>query len=98
MSRSEIRPSEINQLLEKARDKKYGKYLTAIDLNFVRGIRDQRITFDFPVTAIIGTNGGGKTTILGAAGLIYKSVQPARFFSKGGKYDNTMQDWRIDMK
>lgn len=95
MSRSEIRPSEINQLLEKARDKNYGKYLYAIDLTYVRGIRDQRVTFDFPVTAIIGTNGGGKTTILGAAGLIYKSVPPARFFSKGGKYDNTMQDWRI---
>jgi len=95
VSRSEIRPSEINQLLEKARDRNYGKYLAAIDLSYVRGIRDQRISFDFPVTAIIGTNGGGKTTILGAAGLIYRSVAPARFFSKGGKYDNTMQDWKI---
>lgn len=95
MSRSEIRPSEINQLLEKARDRNYGKYLAAIDLTYVRGIRDQRVSFDFPVTAIIDTNGGGKTTILGAAGLIYKSVPPARFFSKGGLYDNTMQDWRI---
>lgn len=95
MSRSEIRPSEINQLLEKARDRSYGKYLAAIDLTFVRGIRDQRISFDFPVTAIIGTNGGGKTTILGAAGLIYKSIPPSRFFSKGGLYDNTMQDWKI---
>lgn len=95
MSRSEIRPSEINQLLEKARDRNYGKYLSAIDLTYVRGVREQRVSFDFPVTAIIGTNGGGKTTILGAAGLIYRSVPPARFFSKGGKYDNTMQDWRI---
>lgn len=95
MIRSDIRPSEINQLLEKARDRNYGQYLASMDLNYVRGIRDQRVSFDFPVSAIIGTNGGGKTTILGAAGLIYKSVAPARFFSKGGKYDNTMQDWRI---
>lgn len=98
MIRSDIRPSEINQLLEKARDRNYGKYLSAIDLTYVRGIRGQRVTFDFPVSAIIGTNGGGKTTILGAAALIYKSVQPARFFSKGGQYDNTMQDWRIGYK
>ncbi|MCL3881919.1 AAA family ATPase [Marivita sp. GX14005] len=95
MIRSDIRTSDINQLLEKVREKKYGKYLASLNLDFVRGVRDQRVNFEFPVTAIIGPNGGGKTTILGAAALIYKSVPPGRFFPKGGKYDDTMQDWKI---
>jgi energy-coupling factor transporter ATP-binding protein EcfA2 len=48
------------------------------------------------VSAIIGPNGGGKTTILGAAGCAYKSVAPKRFFAKSGNYDETMQDWSIE--
>lgn len=62
----------------------------------LRGFSDREIRFDFPVTALIGPNGAGKTTILGAAGLIYDSVPPRRFFAKSGAYDDSMRGWRIE--
>lgn len=68
---SEIRDSEINELLEKVERRNYGKYLLKLRLNPIRGFEDQVIKFDFPVTALIGPNGGGKTTVLGAAACAY---------------------------
>lgn len=94
--KSEIRDSTINALLEKSAEKDYGQYLARILLKKVRGFTNEPVSFDFPVTALIGPNGGGKTTILGAAGCAYKSVAPKRFFAKSGKYDETMQDWSIE--
>jgi hypothetical protein len=96
MPRPEIRDSQINQLLEKAENRNYKQYLPKLVLRRVRGFEDEPISFDFPVTALIGVNGGGKTTILGAAACAYLSVSPRRFFAKSGKYDESMQDWSIE--
>lgn len=79
---SEIRDSEINQLFEKVENRNYRKYLLKLTLNPVRGFQNETIKFDFPVTALIGPNGGGKTTILGAAACAYISEKPGRFFFK----------------
>ena len=92
---SEIRESEIESLLRKVQKRNYGRYLYKITLQRVRGFNDQIVTFDFPVTALIAPNGGGKTTILGAAYIAYKETQPRRFFSRSGNLDNSMQGWRI---
>lgn len=78
------------------RKRAYTKYLTSMRLVKLRGFRGGEIRFDFPVTALIGPNGAGKTTILGAAGLIYDSVPPRRFFAKSGAYDDSMRGWRIE--
>jgi predicted ATPase len=96
MFKSEIRDSTINQLLEKAAARNYGHYLSKLVLKKVRGFQDAPVSFDFPVTAIIGPNGGGKTTVLGAAACAYKDVGPKRFFAKSGAYDQSMQDWSIE--
>lgn len=93
---SEIRDSQINALLEKAANRNYLKYLPKLSLKKIRGFENEPVSFDFPVTAVIGPNGGGKSTILGAAALPYLSVAPRRFFAKSGKYDESMQDWSID--
>ncbi|MEN5084639.1 AAA family ATPase [Bosea sp. TWI1241] len=94
--KSEVRHSTINGLIERARDRSYKQYLARLTLKKVRGFSDEPISFDFPVTAIIGPNGGGKTTVLGAAAIIYRSVPPRAFFAKSGKYDGGMQDWSIE--
>lgn len=94
--KSEVRDSTINALIEKAADRSYKQYLAKMTLKKVRGFTDEPISFDFPVTAIIGPNGGGKTTVLGAAGIIYRDIPPRAFFSKSGKYDSGMQDWSIE--
>jgi hypothetical protein len=125
--RSEIRDSEIQAQEEKVAKGNYRKYLKRLILKRVRGFSEREVTFDFPVTALVGPkgsprdylprssrahlgvstlerlgcragtpNGGGKTTILGAAALVYKDVPPRRFFAKSGKYDASMKDWVIE--
>ena len=64
MYQSQIRPSQIASLREKVEKKNYGKYLYKIELSRVRNFENQEVVFNFPVTALIGPNGGGKTTIL----------------------------------
>lgn len=93
---SEIRESQIAALSERVRRRAYTKYLSGMRLVKLRGFRDREIRFDFPVTALVGPNGAGKTTILGAAGLIYDTVPPRRFFAKSGSYDDSMKGWRIE--
>lgn len=61
---SEIRDSEINELLEKVERRNYGKYLLKLRLNPIRGFEDQVIKFDFPVTALIGPMVEGKRLYL----------------------------------
>ncbi len=94
--KSEISQSIIIGLEEKVAKDSYGKYLKKVTLRKVRGFADRTVTFDFPVTALVGPNGGGKTTVLGSAALAYKSVLPRRFFAKSGKYDASMQNWSIE--
>ncbi|MCP9889054.1 AAA family ATPase [Cyanobium sp. ATX 6A2] len=96
MFQSEIRPSQVNDLFEKVRNHNYGKYLLKMIIAKARGIENRTIDFEFPVTAIVGPNGGGKTTIIGAAAILYKSVTPALFFAKSGKYDASMLNWKIE--
>jgi ABC-type multidrug transport system ATPase subunit len=94
--KSEIRDSEIRALREKVSGGNYGKYLKRVVLKKIRGFTDREVTFDFPVTALVGPNGGGKTTVLGASALVYRSVAPGRFFAKSGKYDESMQGWSVE--
>ncbi|MEG3955407.1 AAA family ATPase [Microcoleus sp. herbarium2] len=93
--KSEIRKSQVKQLLEKVQKKTYDKYLLKMSIEKARGFQGKSITFDFPVTAIVGVNGGGKTTVLGAAACAYKTVKPSLFFAKSGKFDS-MQNWKFE--
>lgn len=93
---SEIRDSDIQKLESKVASGDYGSYLRRVTLRKVRGFQDRVVSFDFPVTALVGPNGGGKSTIMGAAGLVYKDIAPGTFFAKSGKYDASMVDWSIE--
>lgn len=92
----DIHKSDIDELKQKVAKKNYAKYLLEMNIERVRALRGQKIKFDFPVTALIGTNGGGKSTVMGAAAIAYKSVKPGDFFPKATVGDNSMADWRID--
>lgn len=94
--KSQIRDSTIKNLLEKVTKRNYGKYLVRVKMQKLRGFEETSVSFDFPVTAVVGPNGGGKTTILGAAATAYDSVKPRQFFAKSGKYDESMLNWRIE--
>lgn len=93
--KSQIRDSDKQTLLERVRRLSLKYYLRSLKLSRVRGFIEESVSFDFPVTALIGPNGGGKTTILGAAACLYEDVAPRLFFAKTGILDEEMADWRI---
>lgn len=94
--RSEIRDSIVRELIEKVRKRSYGQYLVSMRLERIRLFEGGVIDFDFPVTALIGPNGGGKSTVLGAAACIYDGTDPHKVFRKSRVGDDTMNDWRIE--
>jgi energy-coupling factor transporter ATP-binding protein EcfA2 len=93
---SEIRSSTIRELLDKARKRNYAKYLASLRLERIRFFKGAEVTFDFPVTALIGPNGGGKSTILGAAASAYYNFKPESFFQRSFVGDGSMDDWLIE--
>lgn len=95
MYKSGISDSIIKDLQNKVQNDNYGKYLKKININRCRAFEDQTIKFDFPVTALIGPNGGGKTTILGASAILYSSIAPRQFFTKNLQLDEEMENWSI---
>ncbi|WP_197287416.1 ATP-dependent endonuclease, partial [Achromobacter sp. 2789STDY5608628] len=66
-----------------------------VTIDRARSFTNKSVSFDFPVTALIGPNGGGKTTILGAAACAYQ-IKPSKFFAKSGKFDSSMQNWKFE--
>ncbi|WP_075693690.1 ATP-dependent nuclease [Corynebacterium sphenisci] len=94
-NKTQIRDSHIEALKERVKKQQYEHYLREIRIEKLRGLEDCAIRFDFPVTAIVGPNGSGKSTIVGAAGLICKQLKPRTFFSRAGKYDDSMKGWTV---
>ena len=47
-------------------------FLTAIEVDGLRGLRDLRVVFDYPVSVVAGGNATGKTTLLFAAACAYR--------------------------
>jgi Fe-S cluster assembly ATPase SufC len=92
---SEIRDSQIRTLLEKVKKQSYAQYLLAIRLEKARLFNGAHIRFDFPVTALIGPNGGGKSTILGAAACAYQANTES-FFPRNAIGDNTHETYTIE--
>jgi predicted ATPase len=96
MPLSEIRDSTKTQLLDKVRRHDYGRYLLKASISKIRGFNGEDISFDFPVTALIGPNGSGKAAVLGAAGCAYRPVKPSTFFPKSAVGDESMAGWRVE--
>jgi AAA15 family ATPase/GTPase len=94
MLKSHIRDSKVRNLLEKVRKKSYNQYLMSIVVENLRIFEEARVSFDFPITAIIGSNSSGKTTLMTASACIYKSVKPSDFFTKSS-LDKTLQNAKI---
>ncbi|EBB8996519.1 AAA family ATPase, partial [Salmonella enterica] len=90
-----LSPAELKLEKDKVQDNKFNQYVKRITLKNVRGFDEEIVEFKTPVTALIGTNGGGKSTILGAVALAYKNVKPSKFFPKSFYGDDSMSDWEI---
>ncbi|WP_337264539.1 MULTISPECIES: ATP-dependent nuclease [unclassified Serratia (in: enterobacteria)] len=91
-------PNELQVEMDKVRDNRFSKYVKRISLKNIRGFSDEVIDFKSPVTALIGTNGGGKSTILGSVALAYKTIKPSQFFPKAFIGDESMSEWEIEIE
>src|SRR3990170_7318698 len=98
MQKSEIRDSIIRELIDKNKKNNYKQFLLSIRLENIRKFNGVQINFDFPVTALIGPNGGGKSTIIGTALSSYKSGKPSTIFRKSLIGDESMQNWNIEFE
>jgi predicted ATPase len=93
---TDIRDGLKTSLRERVREQKIAKYLLSIKFDRIRYLRDQKINFDYPITAVIGPNGGGKSTVIGAAACAYLQIKPSLFFAKSHVGDEAMQDWKAE--
>lgn len=63
---------EIRRLENNWNNGQFPKHLEYLELTNLRGWIGQRIEFKFPIVAIVGENGMGKSTIIQAAAALYK--------------------------
>jgi predicted ATPase len=76
---------EVRRLAKKWRGNQgWPKRLNWLEIDNMRGWERQRITFDFPIVAVIGENSSGKSTVLQAAACAYqhedRTFYPTEFF------------------
>jgi len=73
------------------------KRLEWLEIKGIRGWTEQRIKFDYPIVAIVGENGSGKSTILQSAACSYvdsdRPYYPTEFFPETAW--DTLSDVRI---
>jgi len=72
---------EVRRLSGKWQRGDFPKHLEWIELNGIRGWTGQRVDFKFPIVAICGENGSGKSTIIQAAASIYESTSEEKKFA-----------------
>lgn len=93
-----LSPNDVQQEIERVRSNSYHQFIKRVRLKNVRGFNDEVVEFKTPVTALVGTNGGGKSTILGSAALAYKGIKPSQFFPKAFVGDESMADWNVELE
>lgn len=57
------------------------KFLEWIEIDGIRGWEGQRVDFSFPIVAVVGENGSGKSTILQCAASVYKTSEVKKNFA-----------------
>ena len=66
--------SEMRKLQNKWRTgTAWPKRLEWLEISGIRGWIGQRVDFQFPIVAIVGENGSGKSTVLQAAASVYRA-------------------------
>lgn len=78
--------SEINTIQRQFQAGQWPQFLEMLQISGLRGFTGQTINFQFPVVAIVGENGSGKSTVLKTAACAYrnkrvlKGYYPSTFF------------------
>lgn len=83
---------EINKIRTQHTAKQWPKFLESLSIKGLRGWTGQSITFAFPLIAIVGENGTGKSTILKSAACAYDTAGADRRFYPSGFFLDTHWD------
>jgi ABC-type antimicrobial peptide transport system ATPase subunit len=71
--------SEVRRLQNKWRTNTgWPNRLEWLEINGIRGWTGQRVDFQFPLVAVVGENGSGKSTVLQAVASIYRAPPTAK--------------------
>lgn len=84
--------SEIEQIRNQFRAGQWPQFLEMIQINGLHGWSGQSINFNFPIVAIVGENGTGKSTLLKTAACAYEDFKSRESFYPSSFFVNTMWD------
>ena len=68
------------------------KFLESVSIDGLRGWKGQTVKFEYPVTAIVGENGSGKSTVLKASACIYQNELEGGLFYPSDFFKDTYWD------
>ena len=71
---------EISKITNQWKSNQWPQFLEMIEISGLRGWTGQSIVFNFPIVAIVGENGTGKSTALKAAACAYESKDITKTF------------------
>lgn len=74
------------------------KWLEWVQITNIRGFSGQRIRFDFPIVAIVGENGSGKSTVLQSAACSYRNGGAGRSWFPTEFFPETAWDSSRDVE
>jgi predicted ATPase len=89
--------SDVRRLYNKwAANTGWPKRLDSLEIGGMRGWSDQKVEFKFPIVAIVGENGAGKSTILQCAASVYQPPENAPIEERGYYPTDFLPDTRWD--
>jgi len=73
--------NDVRKQFSKRNSGKWPQFLESVTIDNLRGWNGEKISFNFPIVAIVGENGSGKSTVLKAAACAYQNSLPnSRFY------------------
>jgi energy-coupling factor transporter ATP-binding protein EcfA2 len=84
--------AEINRIRTQFQAGQWPQFLEMTQISGLRGWTGQTVVFQFPVTAVVGENGTGKSTVLKASASCYENTNPKKNYYPSAFFVNTHWD------
>lgn len=84
--------AEVQKVSDQFKSNQWPQFLEMVEIKGLRGWTGQSIVFNFPVVAVVGENGTGKSTALKAAACAYEAKDIKKTFYPSAFFLNTKWD------
>jgi predicted ATPase len=84
--------AEISKISDQFKAGQWPQFLEMVEIAGLRGWSGQAVNFTFPVVAVVGENGTGKSTLLKAAACAYENTDASKTFYPSRLFLNTRWD------